>query len=318
MNAVGHANRHQRDRHHGRDKIHGHPEPSHQAHAPDHRDNHHGKRQEDAAQTAIGQIQGSEDNTQDQRHETFHVAPSVLGEGHFHRAATGDMELLGHAGRLFFPDHIADGAVDRRPAGNPLKRPLGRFHPGHNQQAGAVARYYPVYKHGVVKQGGFQGGQGCGRARRLFHERINRHAVAGAGDIVHGSHAGHVFIPDGLDARQERDFLGELLDNAQGARIEDPVFLRVVIQDADNDEVQHPKALFHHVVVVQDRIIGGDHGFGVALEAQVLELHGRDYRHAQDGRNNRKTKTDDGLKNGFHSVFLYSFDFAERRFLIQR
>ena len=218
------------------------------------------------------------------------------------------MELLGHAGRLFFPDHVPNGTVDRRPAGDPLKRPLGRFHPGHNEQTGAVARHHPVHKHGVIKQGVFQRGQGCGRARRLFHERIDRHTVAGAGDIIHGGHAGHVFIPDGFDTGQERNFLGELLDNAQGARIEDPVFLRVIVQDADNNEVQHPKALFHHVVVVQDRIIGGDHGFGIALEAQVLELHGRGQRHSQDGRNNQKTKTDDGMKNGLHAVFLYPAD----------
>ena len=77
--------------------------------------------------------------TQDQRHEAFHVAPGVFGEGDLHGAATGNVELLGHAGRLFFANHVTDGTVDRRPSGDPLKRPLGRFHPGHNQQAGAVA-----------------------------------------------------------------------------------------------------------------------------------------------------------------------------------
>ena len=306
MNAVGHANRHQRDRHHGRDEIHGYLDPGHQAHAPDDGDDHHGERQEDAAQTAIGQIQRAEDNAQDQRHEEFHVAPGVLGEGHLHSAAAGDMELLGHAGRLFFPNQVTDGFVDRRPPGDPLKRPLGRFHPGHDEQTGAVARHHPVHKHGVIKQGVLQRGQGFGRARRLFHERINRHAIAGTGDIIHGGNAGHVFIPDGFDTGQERNFLGELFDNAQGARIEDPVFLRVIVQDTDNNEVQHTKALLHHVVVVQDRVIGGDHGFGVALEAQVLELHGRGQRYPQNRGNDQKTKTDDRTKNRLHAVFLYA------------
>ena len=129
-----------------------------------------------------------------------------------------------------------------------------------------------------------------------FHERINVHAVSRAGDVVHGRDTGHIFVADRFDARQQGDFFRELFDNAQCARVEDAVFVGIVVEDTDHDEIAYAEAFLDHPVIFDDRVVGREICLDIALKAQALQRECGQNRTGEGQYDDQPSKTDDPPK----------------------
>ena len=261
VNAVRQPYRYEKHRHERGHGIQRNICKGHDAQHPDHARDDHGQRQKHAAPRAQRKVKHYHRHQHHEREGAAHVLGGVSSNSTFDHGPAGDEDhVVAHVAFLF--DHLPYAVVH-------LDLVLPLFKLCKYRGCGAVGRDDVVYEHIVVEDRRAKLLGGLRRFGRGFHEAYDIEAPVGADYVVQRLQADNVFA----DYAVHFFYLeAKPLHEPERVRVEHAG--RSLVDHAHDYHLLRVEDFLHLLVVDEDGVFFGHHGFDVGFHAERANRDG--------------------------------------------